>query len=98
MDLARGRLRPARRLAAWLATLTLLASCGGGDRVGTFIPGRLIAFGDETSVITPDGRKHTVNAVDTAGALDCACNPNWVQYLSRPSAWCSRSATLPLRA
>ena len=83
-ELRRGRALPARWLSSWwwVAALVLLTSCGGGDRVSTFAPQRLIAFGDEASVITTTGRKHTVNAVDTGGALVCASNPNWVQYLA----------------
>lgn len=73
----------ARGLAPWLVVLMLLASCGGGDRVGTFAPQRQIVFGDEASVITPDGKKHTVNAVDSAGAIVCTSNQNWVQYVSQ---------------
>jgi len=84
-ELRREWCRPARLLAPWwwLAVLALLASCGGGDRVTTFTPERLIAFGDESSVITTDGKKHTVNAVDAAGAIACASNHNWVLYLSQ---------------
>jgi outer membrane lipase/esterase len=70
-------------LAAALAVLIALASCGGGDRVGTFEPERLVAFGDETSVITSDGRKYSVNAVDANGAIACALSPNWTQYLAQ---------------
>jgi len=75
----------ARRLAlsCCLALLWLLASCGGGDRVSTFVPQRLIVFGDEASVITPAGKKFTVNAVDSSGAIACNSNPNWVQYLAQ---------------
>ncbi len=53
------------------------------DRVGTFSPERLVAFGDETSVITSDGRKYSVNAVDANGAIACALSPNWTQYLAQ---------------
>lgn len=42
----------------------LLAGCGGGDQVNSFRPQRLLVFGDEASVITSDGRKFTVNALD----------------------------------
>jgi outer membrane lipase/esterase len=67
----------------WLAVLVLLASCGGGDRVSTFSPQRLIAFGDESSVITSDGKKYTVNGVDAAGAIVCSTHHNWVLYLAQ---------------
>ena len=38
------------------AVALLLAACGGGDQVEQFRAGRVIAFGDENSVITADGR------------------------------------------
>ena len=64
----------------------LLASCGGGDPVVAFAPNRVLAFGDENSVITADGHKYTVNALvaDANGVrpLTCASNPLWVQQLA----------------
>ncbi|HEU4458736.1 MAG TPA: SGNH/GDSL hydrolase family protein [Methylibium sp.] len=52
----------AARPAALLA-LALLASCGGGDRVSTFRPTRMVVFGDENNVIVgPSG-----SVVDVAG-------------------------------
>lgn len=73
----------------WRATSALvfaavLAGCGGGDQVEPFKPERLIAFGDELSVLdtsTAVTRKHTVNGL-TSGAVDCALNPLWIQYLA----------------
>ena len=80
-----------------VAALALLASCGGGDRVSQFVPGRILAFGDEASVITPAGKKYTVNTLDANSALDCALNPIWVQYLAAshglPFAECPGTAT-----
>jgi outer membrane lipase/esterase len=75
---------PACVLARWLllAALAALVACGGGERVSTFTPQRIVAFGDEASVITSAGRKYTINALDSAGALDCKTNPIWVQYLA----------------
>lgn len=78
--------RPLRRLAAWLApaALALLAGCGGGSLVSEFKPARIVAFGDETSAITPEGKKYSVNALDaTTGAPNCQGNPNWVQFLAQ---------------
>lgn len=73
-------------LGAALAASMLLASCGGGDPVVEFVPDRVLAFGDEDSIITADGRKYTVNAFQTdttAGKiLDCAANAIWVQRLA----------------
>ena len=53
----------------------------GGEQVETFRANRLIAFGDETSVINPDGSKYSVNAVQTADntKLDCSSNALWIQ-------------------
>jgi lysophospholipase L1-like esterase len=79
----------------------LLASCGGGELVSEFRPQRIVAFGDQTSVITQQGQidpvtqqayaasgqKFTINALDaTSGALLCQGNPNWVQYLAQSFA------------
>jgi phospholipase/lecithinase/hemolysin len=49
-----------------------------------FSPQRILALGDETSVITADGRKYTVNAFKTNSTteLDCAANPIWIQYVA----------------
>lgn len=84
------------RLAS-LAALAVVASCGGGDRVTAFVPGRILAFGDEASVITPAGKKYTVNTLDANGVLDCTLKPIWVQYLALshglPFAECPGTAT-----
>ncbi|MDQ6681505.1 MAG: SGNH/GDSL hydrolase family protein [Pseudomonadota bacterium] len=67
----------------------LLASCGGGSQVQTFMPDRVIAFGDETSVIDDfmgngNGRKYTVNATVSATdpTLACQQNPLWIQAVA----------------
>ncbi len=73
-------------LAVALGLSALLASCGGGDPVEAFAPRRVLAFGDQNSVITADARKYTVNALvaDTNGVktLSCASNALWVQRLA----------------
>ncbi len=75
-------LRNLARVAA-LGGAALLASCGGGTQVEAFSPQRVLVFGDETSVITTDGRKYTVNALKTDGVtFDCATNPIWVQTVA----------------
>ena len=70
--------------AALLAAVALLASCGGGGQVQTFHATRVIAFGDEFSVINANGSKYTVNALLSGSStlLDCAANPIWVQTLA----------------
>jgi phospholipase/lecithinase/hemolysin len=44
----------------------------------------VIVFGDEWSLINPDGSKYTVNALESGSttALNCAANPLWVQTLA----------------
>jgi phospholipase/lecithinase/hemolysin len=88
--------RPAlRRItqAATLAGAALLASCGGGSgQVDPFVPTRVLAFGDELSVIEADGRKFTINAFkqvtvggvtsDDPTTLDCTRNPLWIQTVA----------------
>jgi len=70
-------------LAGVLAT-ALLASCGGGQQVQSFVASRVISFGDESSVIRTDGSKYTVNALQTGSttAVDCTSNPVWVQSVA----------------
>lgn len=72
-----------RRLLA-IGALATLASCGGGtEHIDPFVPAKIVAFGDESSVIESSGRKYSVNSLDsTTGALVCAGNPIWVQYLA----------------
>ena len=69
----------------------LVGGCGGGSPVTTFIPSRVIALGDEFSVIVDvnadaNGRKYTVNALlsptTDSTTLSCQGNPIWVQYLA----------------
>lgn len=69
-----------------LATLCLaavLAACGGGtSQVEAFVPTRILAFGDEHSSFTADGRKYSVNALKADGTLDCENNPLWIQVVA----------------
>jgi hypothetical protein len=87
------RLRAVRwSAAAVLAATGLLASCGGGGQVDPFVPTRVLAFGDEWSVIEADGRKYTVNAfaqitvngvaTDDPTTIDCTRNPLWIQTVA----------------
>ena len=61
----------------------LLVACGGGEQVETFRANRVIAFGDESSVINTDGSKYSVNAVQIADntKLDCSTNALWIQNI-----------------
>jgi outer membrane lipase/esterase len=90
---------PALRLWLQLAALagaSLLASCGG-SQAEPFEPTRVLAFGDELSVLddalTPgNGRKYSVNAfkqvtvdgvtVDDPTTLDCTRSPLWIQTVA----------------
>ena len=70
-------------LAGVLAT-ALLASCGGGSQTSTFTASRVIAFGDESSVINANGSKYTINALASSSstAFDCTTSPLWIQSLA----------------
>jgi outer membrane lipase/esterase len=81
-----------RRAGACMAALLALASCGGGGQVEPFKPTRLLALGDELSLIEADGRKHTINSFATKTEngqtvpdktkLDCALHPLWIQTVA----------------
>lgn len=74
--------RSARGVLA-AVTVALLAACGGGERVDPFVPQKIVAFGDESSFISTDGRKYTINAMNSdSTAVECAGNMIWVQYLA----------------
>ena len=70
--------------AGLLASAALLASCGGGEQVQTFHASRVIAFGDEFSVINANGSKYTVNALATGSTtqFECGSNPIWIQSVA----------------
>jgi len=88
--------RAVARRAAWglaLGLLAGLASCGGGGQVEPFRPTRILALGDELSVIEADGRKYSINAFKVTDAtttpptestteVDCARNPVWIQTVA----------------
>ena len=81
---------------ALVASALLLASCGGSSgQIEPFVPTRVIAFGDELSVIQTDGRKYSINAfrqIDVGGVptddpttVDCTRNPLWIQIVATNS-------------
>jgi outer membrane lipase/esterase len=82
------------KLTMALAAGLVLASCGGGGgQVDPFVPTRVLAFGDELSLIEADGRKHSVNAfkqttaadgtvTESTTELDCTRNPVWTQSVA----------------
>ncbi len=70
IDLHRGWRRPGPRVAAASVLgllLVVMAACGGGDRVSSFSPQRLLVFGDEANVIAgSDGLLYTADAPPVA--------------------------------
>lgn len=80
-----------KTLAA-LGAAAALAACGGGGQVEPFEPTRVIALGDELSLIETDGRKWSINAFakkpapneaeDDPTTLDCTRNPIWIQSVA----------------
>jgi hypothetical protein len=82
-----------RVVSGLLVTAALLSSCGG-EQVEKFVPARVMAFGDEFSVIddgstnsspgvspgggTGNGAKYTVNGNDGK----CETNPIWIQIVA----------------
>lgn len=84
MKLSLPRTPRAALRACLLAAAALVAACGGGDQSTLFSASRVIAFGDESSVLTGDGKKYTVNAFASGSstAIDCTSNPIWVQTVA----------------
>mgnify|MGYP001175087837 CR=1 FL=1 len=62
----------------------LLGGCGGSSsRVEDYVPTRLVAFGDELSLINANGSKYSVNALQSDGTtLDCVIYPVWPQIVA----------------
>lgn len=98
--------RTMRRAALAVAGSLLVVSCGGGDQVERFVPTRVLAFGDEHSVmVASDGvaRKYTINfraepteAVPSP-SIDCTQLPIWTQIVANsyglPFSECPGTAT-----
>lgn len=100
----RGQRAPRRGGAVAIAAAAVLAACGGGtSQVETYSPNRMISFGDEASLIVDDGaangRKYTVNGLDTNAARDCTLTPIWSQVLATHYGFvyaaCNKSAATP---
>lgn len=76
------------RGAAAVVAMALLASCGGGTQIESFVPQRVVALGDEASLVNADGTKYTVNglvfddATPPVGTVECSANQVWVQQLA----------------
>ncbi len=81
-----GARRRMKQSLAAVAAAVLLAACGGGDRSSDFSPVRVIAFGDESSVLDDsaeagNARKYSINPVFSA-TVNCHINPNWTQHVA----------------
>jgi len=77
--------RVATRAAAGLLAAVALASCGGGTyQQETFVPARILSFGDESSRLEgAQGLKYSINGISTATLqIDCSQNPIWNQALA----------------
>lgn len=80
------------RLGLLATSLTaLLVACGGGrGQIEPFKPTRMLSFGDESSLVLPDGRRYGISdfkrgadgAITEPATLDCAASPTWTQYLA----------------
>jgi outer membrane lipase/esterase len=90
MRLNASDLRRALGVCGTAAALLLMASCGGGEQQqNSYAVTRIIAFGDETSVIVDtlgngNGSKYSVNGVVslTDPTQVCSSNPIWIQTLA----------------
>lgn len=78
----------ARRLGVVLVTslaAVTLASCGGGTQAKKFVPESLVVFGDEFSLVKPNGATYGINlpiTFNSASRYSCNDFPNWVLYFS----------------
>lgn len=77
-----------RRLVGALGLAAGLLGCGGGtSQFEPFAPDEYIAFGDESSLILPDGRRYTVNPLSAEGARQCRADPIWTQAVATQYAF-----------
>lgn len=76
--------RPAAVVLSALGAVLLMASCGGStSAVERFVAQRVLAFGDDASALTANGRNYSVNGVNKdTGAIECNGQPNWVQVVA----------------
>ncbi len=87
---ARGYGRAIVAAVVTVASLWLISSCGGGGvKPNNFRASRVLAFGDETSLlidttIPANGQKYSVNGTISATDLtyNCTNNPLWIQTVA----------------
>lgn len=89
MRLNASEVRRAALRCGVLALATLAVSCGGGSAASNFVATRILAFGDETSVIVDvngdaNGSKYSVNAAvsTTDATIACRSSPLWIQVIA----------------
>jgi outer membrane lipase/esterase len=88
MKMFKQGLRPAVLSLVCGAAAVLAACGGGGGQVDPFQPTRIIVLGDEASLLTPAGKKYSVNGLVTQtdttkpDVIDCKLNPIWVQTVA----------------
>jgi len=71
-------------LVGAVALAAVVVACGGGtSQYETFVPTRVIVFGDDASALTPTGRNYSVNGLNTDGVVDCTTQPIWVQSVAQ---------------
>lgn len=81
MWIGSSRLKRRLRGALWFG-LVGLAACGGGtDAIEPFEPSQIILLGDETTVLTADGKNYSINGVDANNTIGCGLAPIWSQLL-----------------
>ena len=83
-------------IAALPLAAALVAACSDSEFAEPFVADRVIAFGDEQSLVLDDGRKYSVNDF-TDGNIDCEKNPIWLQFLAsnfgKPISACPGTST-----
>ena len=68
---------------ALAACLVLLSACGGGtSQIEPFVPRQIILLGDESAVITADGKNYSINALATVDTINCGGLPIWSHQLA----------------
>jgi phospholipase/lecithinase/hemolysin len=68
---------------AWLWLLALgLVACGGGSQIEPFRPDQIIVLGDETAVLTADGKNFSINGLDANNAIACTQQAIWSHQLA----------------